>query len=118
MSTEERVNHPLFARFYIRASSARKLPEEDAHRRALVVGLSGRVIEVGAGNGLNFPFYPLTVERVLAVEPEPALRAAAIEAAAEQSVPITVVAPGGGATPAPGGRDGLAAGRRWLPPQP
>ena len=100
MSTEERVNHPLFARFYIRASSARKLPEEDAHRRALVVGLSGRVIEVGAGNGLNFPFYPLTVERVLAVEPEPVLRAAAIEAAAEQSVPITVVEGVAGRLPA------------------
>jgi SAM-dependent methyltransferase len=90
VSLEERVSHPLFARFYIR-SSRRSIPEEDAHRRQLVGGLSGRVIEVGAGNGLNFPFYPSTVEQVVAVEPEPLLRAAAGEAASRASVPITVI---------------------------
>jgi SAM-dependent methyltransferase len=90
MSSEERVSHPLFARLYIRGSR-RCVPEEDAHRRRLVDGLSGRVIEVGAGNGLNFPFYPATVEQVLAVEPEPLLRAAAVEAARTASVPTTVV---------------------------
>jgi SAM-dependent methyltransferase len=91
VSSAERVNHPLFARLYMRATSGRKLPEEEEHRRRLLTGLTGRVIEVGAGNGLNFPFYPATVEHVLAVEPEPLLRAAAIEAAGAASVPITVV---------------------------
>lgn len=86
----ERVNHPLFARFYIRTTSARMLPEEEDHRRRLVRGLSGRVIEIGAGNGLNFQFYPETVETVLAVEPEPLLRAAAAEAAGRVPVPIRV----------------------------
>jgi ubiquinone/menaquinone biosynthesis C-methylase UbiE len=56
-----------------------------------VDGLSGRVIEVGAGNGLNFRFYPASVEQVVAVEPEPLLRAKAVEAASAASVPITVV---------------------------
>lgn len=88
---EERVEHPLFARLYMRATSSRTSPEEEEHRRRLLAGMSGTVIEVGAGNGLNFPFYPLSVEKVLAVEPEPTLRAAAIEAAGATSVPITVV---------------------------
>jgi hypothetical protein len=39
--------------------------------------LSGRVIEVGAGNGLNFVHYPATVTEVIAVEPEPHLRSIA-----------------------------------------
>ena len=69
-ATEERVNHPLFARLYIRMTSGRRNRGEDEHRERLLAGLSGRVIEVGAGNGLNFGLYPRTVERVLAVEPE------------------------------------------------
>lgn len=89
--SEERVHHPLFARFYIRTSSGRTSPEEEDHRRRLVRGLSGGVIEIGAGNGLNFPFYPATVERVLAVEPETVLRAAAVEAAGRASIAIDVV---------------------------
>jgi len=44
------------------------------HRRALLAGLAGRVLEVGAGNGLNFAHYPPTVNDMLAVEPEPYLR--------------------------------------------
>ena len=89
-SPEEKVNHPLFARIYMRM--ARKRHEtEDEHRRELLAGLSGTVIEVGAGNGLNFPLYPESVERVLAVEPEPLLREAAIEEAKGAPVEIEVV---------------------------
>jgi ubiquinone/menaquinone biosynthesis C-methylase UbiE len=50
------------------------------------------VIEVGPGNGPNFGLYPATVERVIAVEPEPYLRKRAGEAAAQAAVPIDVVA--------------------------
>jgi SAM-dependent methyltransferase len=64
---------------------------QDEHRRELLAGLRGSVIEVGAGNGLNFPYYPATVTRVLAVEPEPYLRERAEEAARGAPVPIEVV---------------------------
>jgi ubiquinone/menaquinone biosynthesis C-methylase UbiE len=88
---EEKVEHPRFARFYLRMKSGHKAKGEDEHRRHMLAGLSGRVIEVGAGNGLNFPFYPDTVNEVLAVEPESILRNAATENAANASVPVEVV---------------------------
>jgi ubiquinone/menaquinone biosynthesis C-methylase UbiE len=62
------------------------------HRRALVAGLKGRVIEVGAGNGLNFAHYPAGVTSVLAVEPEARLRKVALENAARVRIHIEVVA--------------------------
>src|SRR5919202_3010172 len=88
---EEKVHPPLFARLYLRMSSGRSSRGEDEYRRRLLAGLSGRVIEVGAGNGLNFPFYPEAVEHVLAVEPEPLLREEATKNASEASVDVEVV---------------------------
>ena len=49
------------------------------------------MVEVGAGNGMNFPHYPPEVTEVLAVEPEPYLREKAEQAAAAAPVPVTVV---------------------------
>src|SRR6184192_3710117 len=57
----------------------------------MLEGLAGRVLEVGAGNGLNFVHYPDTVTEVVAIEPEPFLRARAEEAANLTTVPIRVV---------------------------
>jgi ubiquinone/menaquinone biosynthesis C-methylase UbiE len=88
---DEEVRHPLFARLYLRMTSGRMGRGEVEHRRKLLTGLSGRVIEVGAGGGLNFEFYPPEVESVLAVEPEPTMREAAIEAAAKAPVEVQVV---------------------------
>ena len=39
------------------------------HRRTLLAGLAGRVLEVGAGNGVNFAHYPPAVTEVLAAAP-------------------------------------------------
>ncbi|GII06099.1 class I SAM-dependent methyltransferase [Planobispora takensis] len=84
------VNHPIFARFYARLSRAMEHRGLAEQRRRLLAGLSGNVIEVGAGNGLNFAHYPPAVTRVLAVEPEPRLRRLAREAARTAPVPVEV----------------------------
>jgi SAM-dependent methyltransferase len=83
--------HPIFARYYARLSPQMDTAGLAAHRTALLDGLSGDVVEVGAGNGLNFARYPAAVTRVVAVEPEPLLRDAAVRAAATAAVPVQVV---------------------------
>jgi SAM-dependent methyltransferase len=88
---EENVHHPVFARMYLRTVTRRVAIGEDEYRRRLLDGLAGRVIEVGAGSGINFQFYPPTVEEVLAIEPEPLLRAESVKNAGEAAVPVTVL---------------------------
>ena len=39
------------------------------HRKEVVVGLQGSVVEIGFGSGLNVPFYPTDVTKVYAVDP-------------------------------------------------
>ncbi|MGH3388816.1 MAG: class I SAM-dependent methyltransferase [Actinomadura sp.] len=87
----DRVSHPIFARFYARMSPQMDRGGMAGHRRRLLDGLTGEVIEVGAGNGLNFTHYPSQVTRVLAVEPDPHLRGLAERQAARAAVPIEVV---------------------------
>jgi SAM-dependent methyltransferase len=60
------------------------------HRRRLVEAAHGTVIEIGAGYGASFPFYPAAVTGVLALEPDPTLRALALAAAIRAPVPVTV----------------------------
>jgi len=59
-------------------------------RTELLAGLEGRVLEIGAGNGMNFAHYPETVAEVVAVEPEPYLREKANEAAQSARVRVSV----------------------------
>jgi ubiquinone/menaquinone biosynthesis C-methylase UbiE len=101
--TEPRpIRHPLFARCYARTSHLMEAEIGD-HRRRLLAGLTGRVLEVGAGNGLNFPHYPATVTEVLAIEPEPYLRRQALAAARQAPVPIQVTDGTAEALPVPDG---------------
>ncbi|MCX5383778.1 class I SAM-dependent methyltransferase [Streptomyces sp. NBC_00083] len=86
------VHHPVFARFYARYSEAVDRRAGIApHRAELLDGLSGRVIEIGAGNGLNFAHYPAAVSEVVALEPERTLRQSAVRAALRADVPVDVV---------------------------
>ena len=51
-------------------------------------GLSGEVVEIGFGSGLNVPFYPAEVTRVAAVEPADVGWKLARKRVAETSTPV------------------------------
>jgi ubiquinone/menaquinone biosynthesis C-methylase UbiE len=91
MATREFKPHPIFARMWIKGSPGAEQRGAAEHRHEMLAGLSGRVLELGAGNGLNFEHYPAGVTEVIAVEPEPTLREAAIGSAGRAPVPVTVV---------------------------
>jgi SAM-dependent methyltransferase len=83
------VDNPFFARMW--TVMARHEPESLKRlRRENLAGLSGRVLEVGAGTGTNFELYPDTVTEVVAVEPERRLAERARQAAATAPVPVNV----------------------------
>jgi len=82
----------VFSRFYARISQRLEAEGMTVLRREMLSSLTGEVVEVGAGNGLNFAHYPRAVTNVVAVEPEPYLRALAKHAAARAAVPVTVIA--------------------------
>jgi ubiquinone/menaquinone biosynthesis C-methylase UbiE len=89
---EDFNRHPMFARLWTRMTAKGESDEAIEHRTEMLEDLVGEVVEVGAGNGLNFAHYPPSVTRLLAVEPEPILREGAEKAAAAQaSIPIEVV---------------------------
>ncbi|GFG74994.1 class I SAM-dependent methyltransferase [Mycobacterium botniense] len=89
-ATASTVDHPLFARIWpVIATHETEMIR--ALRRENLAGLSGRVLEVGAGIGTNFAFYPDSVEQVVAIEPEPRLAARARDAAADVPVPVQVI---------------------------
>jgi ubiquinone/menaquinone biosynthesis C-methylase UbiE len=60
-------------------------------RERVAGGLSGDVLEVGFGSGLNVPHYPPEVKRVLAVDPATLGRKLAAERVAESGVPVEYV---------------------------
>ena len=85
----ETVDNPFFARLWV-AISAREPESLRRLRRENLAGLTGRVLEVGAGTGTNFAFYPDTVTEVVALEPERRLAARARQAASTSPIPVTV----------------------------
>jgi ubiquinone/menaquinone biosynthesis C-methylase UbiE len=86
---------PVFARIQARASAIEERRGGAARRRQLLRGLSGRVVEVGAGSGISFAYYPRSVSELIAMEPERALRGRAVQAAERAPIAVQV-------------RDGLA----------
>lgn len=85
------VHHPCFARMWVRIAASVEAHGAAEHRSRLLAGISGRVVELGAGTGSNFAHYPPAVGEVLAVEPEPHLRELAVGAAGRSAVPVVVV---------------------------
>jgi ubiquinone/menaquinone biosynthesis C-methylase UbiE len=92
MSDLSEFQHPRFARSYERISASSERRGTAAHRDRTLAGLTGRVLEVGAGNGMTFGHYPSTVTELVAIEPEDRLRALAEQAAERATIDIRVVA--------------------------
>jgi ubiquinone/menaquinone biosynthesis C-methylase UbiE len=85
------ISNPLFVRFYRRNRRSAVKRGENEHRRRALEGLAGRVVELGAGDGANFAFYPETVSEVVAIEPEPRFREQAQDAARQAPVHVRVL---------------------------
>ncbi|MHA7648327.1 class I SAM-dependent methyltransferase [Mycobacterium sp. ML4] len=84
-----RVENPFFARVWP-VFAAHEAESVRTLRRENLAGLSGRVLEIGAGSGTNFAYYPDAVTHVVAVEPEPRLVDKARQAAADAPIPVVV----------------------------
>jgi ubiquinone/menaquinone biosynthesis C-methylase UbiE len=85
------ISNPFFVRFYRRNRRSAVKRGENEHRRRALEGLAGRVVELGAGDGANFAFYPETVGEVVAIEPEPRFREQAKDAARQAAVAVRVL---------------------------
>lgn len=85
-------SYPRFAAMYERMSRGSEEQRfMEPLRQKILARAHGLVLEVGAGNGLNFPLYdPAQVERVEAIEPDPAMLRYARERVKAARVPITL----------------------------
>jgi ubiquinone/menaquinone biosynthesis C-methylase UbiE len=87
-----RHRHPVAARLYAREVGHIDTLGAAAHRRRVLDGVAGHVVEIGAGTGISFNDYlPGAVADLVAVEPEPYLRERAELAATAALIPVSVI---------------------------
>ena len=82
--------HPLWAWCYDRMARAEERAGMAEHRRDLLANATGRVVEIGAGTGLNFRHYPAAVTEVAAIEPDRNMRRRAVGAAEAEAIAVPV----------------------------
>lgn len=58
------------------------------HRRALLAGAAGDVLEIGVGTGLNLPHYPAHVRKIVTVEPNSGMNKRLARRARESGVEV------------------------------
>jgi SAM-dependent methyltransferase len=93
--------HPVFAKLWdqiVRLGGKQEL----RNRSELIEGAEGRVLEIGAGTGLNFKLYR-PPNRVFAIEPEPNMAGKAAARAREASAPVALARASGERLPFRGG---------------
>jgi SAM-dependent methyltransferase len=78
--------HPIFARLYDRMMSSSEKAGLAEMRRSQLAEASGRTLEIGAGTGLNLPYYTDAVTELVLAEPDPHM-AKRLRAQLEQDPP-------------------------------
>lgn len=58
------------------------------HRRKILAGVTGEILEVGFGTGLNLSYYPEQVRKIATVDPNPELHAIAQKRIASSSITV------------------------------
>jgi ubiquinone/menaquinone biosynthesis C-methylase UbiE len=65
------MGHPIVAALYDRVLAKAEQSGLADRREQLLSGLTGEVLEIGAGTGLNLARYPGSVSRLVLLEPDP-----------------------------------------------
>jgi SAM-dependent methyltransferase len=105
----------LFARYYDRALKETEANGLGAMRAALLADASGRVIEIGAGTGVNLDLYGPAVEDLTLVEPDPHMGARLRERLAAEASDAETDEPAGSGTAALAPRRLVAAPAEAIP---
>jgi len=85
MGFYSRVILPRLCDFAMRRSDLKP------YRERVIGAAEGRVLEIGAGSGLNLKFYPSAAREVIALDPDPKLTQMAEERAKEASRPVSLL---------------------------
>ena len=80
-------DHKIFAAFYDRIIASVEKKTLARRRAALLSGLTGRVLDVGAGTGVNLPYFK-AADTVVLAEPDGAMRAKITPKLDQAQVPI------------------------------
>lgn len=95
--------HRVFAAVYDRMSQPLERKLLGPRRQELLAGLTGDVLEVGAGTGANLPHYRRAI-RVVLTEPDPAMRKRLAARLGEAEVPVELADASAESLPYPSGR--------------
>jgi ubiquinone/menaquinone biosynthesis C-methylase UbiE len=80
-----------FAGWYPKFMERAERNGQGAIRREQLTAASGRVLEIGAGNGFSVPHYPAGLAELVLLEPNPAFRTQLSERASTLEFPATVL---------------------------
>lgn len=60
----------------------------ESYRQKLLENVSGEILEIGFGTGLNLPYYPENVEKITTIDPNPGMKRIARSRIAQSSITV------------------------------
>ena len=91
MTREADHRHPVFAQVYRAVAAAGEAGGFGRVRESVLARATGRLLVLGVGPGHDLAHLPPAVTSVVAVEPDPAMRAQATPRAAAAPVPVALL---------------------------